>query len=71
MGPGNESNVALVYALRQEPDAMFDWLERAWSGHDPGALTIRVSPFFLRYKSDPRYVAFGRKVGVIGPDETP
>jgi serine/threonine-protein kinase len=71
MGPGNESGVALIYALRQEPDAMFDWLERAWSGHDPGVLGIRGSLFFLRYKDDPRYLAFGRKVGVIGPDETP
>jgi len=71
MGPGNESNVAEIYAVRQEPDAMFDWLERAWTGRDAGALEFRTSPFFLRYKDDPRYVAFGRKVGVIGPDETP
>jgi len=71
MGPGNESNVAEIYALRLEPDAMFDWLERAWAAHDSGVLEIRISPFFLRYKNDPRFIAFGRKIGVIGPDETP
>ena len=28
--------IAEVYALRRDPDAMFKWLDRAWAARDPG-----------------------------------
>jgi TolB-like protein/Tfp pilus assembly protein PilF len=34
------SQIAQVYALRKEPEKMFEWLEHAWS--TPGPLTTRV-----------------------------
>ena len=71
LSEGLESDVAVVYAFRGEPDQMFKWLERGWASHDYGVLTIRRNPFLSRYAKDPRYLAFGRKIGVIGPDEVP
>jgi TolB-like protein/Flp pilus assembly protein TadD len=59
------SQIASVYALRKEPDKMFDWLERAWTTHDSGVLELLQNPFLRAYKDDPRFIAFGQKIGVI------
>jgi TolB-like protein/Tfp pilus assembly protein PilF len=59
--------IADVYALRQDPDKMFEWLERAWSNRDSGVLSLLYDPLVLRYKDDPRFSAFCRKVGLPAP----
>ncbi len=59
------SQIAEVYALRKEPEKMFEWLERARSTHDTGVTEILYDPFLRAYKDDPRFIAFGQKVGVI------
>lgn len=64
------SQIATVYALRKEPDKMFEWLERARLMHDPGVFAMRVDPFLSAYKSDPRYEPFCRKVGLPGPTDS-
>jgi TolB-like protein/Tfp pilus assembly protein PilF len=56
--------VADVYALRRDPDDMFKWLDRAWSSRDPGISYLLYDPLILRYKDDPRFAAFCRKVGL-------
>ncbi|MBS0430965.1 MAG: hypothetical protein JSS21_00950 [Proteobacteria bacterium] len=56
--------IAEVYALRRDPDNTFKWLDRAWAGHDPGVQSLLYDPFILRYKDDPRFAAFARKVGL-------
>jgi len=56
--------VAEVYALRRDPDAMFKWLDRAWDTRDSGIGRLLTDPFILRYKDDPRFAAFCRKVGL-------
>jgi TolB-like protein/Tfp pilus assembly protein PilF len=61
--------IAEIYALRKDPDKTFEWLERAWSNRDPGILTLLFDPFILRYKDDPRFAAFCRKVGLPVPGE--
>jgi hypothetical protein len=55
--------VAEVYALRNDEDKTFEWLERAWSIRDPGITGLLNDPFILRYKGNPRFSAFCRKVG--------
>jgi len=62
-------NVAEVYALRNDADKTFEWLERAWSIRDPGITSLLNDTFILRYKSDPRFSAFCRKVGLPTPAE--
>ncbi|PYK70472.1 MAG: hypothetical protein DME42_12580 [Verrucomicrobia bacterium] len=59
------SQIAEVYALRKEPEKMFEWLEHAWTTHDSGVLELRRNPFLLAYKDDPRFIAFAQKIGVM------
>jgi TolB-like protein/tetratricopeptide (TPR) repeat protein len=56
--------IAEVYALRHDPDDMFKWLERAWTVRDPGISYLLYDPFILRYRADPRFTAFCKKVGL-------
>ena len=44
---------------------MFEWLEHAWTAHDVGVIELLTNPFLLAYKDDPRFIAFGRKIGVM------
>jgi TolB-like protein/Tfp pilus assembly protein PilF len=61
--------IAEVYALRGDAKETFAWLERAWTSRDPGIATLLYDPFILRYKHDPRFAAFCRKVGLPTPAE--
>jgi TolB-like protein/Tfp pilus assembly protein PilF len=61
--------VAQVYAIRNDADKTFEWLDRAWSYRDPGIGTLLVNPFLARYKDDPRFAAFCKKVGLPTPAE--
>jgi TolB-like protein len=63
--------IAAVYALRNDAKATFEWLDRAWSNRDPGIHTLLFDPFILRYRDDPRFAAFCRKVGLPMPGEVP
>jgi len=65
----NESEVAQyqiaeVYAWRGEADKAFEWLERAYANHDPGACLVKADPFIASLRSDPRYAAFLKKVNL-------
>ncbi len=59
--------IAQVHALRGEPDATFDWLERAYRDRDSGMESILVDPFVMRYRRDPRLAAFCSKIGMPSP----
>jgi hypothetical protein len=59
------SQIAPVYALRKEPEKMFEWLEHAWTTHDVGVTKMLMNPFLHAYKDDPRFIAFAQKVGVM------
>ncbi len=60
--------IAQVYALRNDPDEMFTWLEHAWDQRDPGLSNVLMDPLLLRYKGDPRFGTFCRKLGLPLPD---
>jgi serine/threonine-protein kinase len=59
------SQIAQVYALRKEPEKMFEWLEQAWTKHDSGVNELLKDPFLRAYKDDPRFIAFAQKIGVM------
>ena len=59
--------IATVYGLRKEPDKMFDWLERAYTEHDPGLTQLLGTPFILNYRDDPRFAALCQKLKVQVP----
>jgi tetratricopeptide (TPR) repeat protein len=59
--------IAAVYGLRNEPDKMFEWLDRAYTERDSGLTQLLVTPFILNYKDDPRFAAFYQKLNVQFP----
>ncbi len=59
--------IAEVYALRNDAKSTFEWLDRAWDNRDQGIQYLLFDPFILRYKDDPRFAAFCRKVGLPVP----
>jgi TolB-like protein/Tfp pilus assembly protein PilF len=68
---GSAYQIAEIYALRNDQNATFEWLDRAWSNRDPGIQYLLFDPFILRYRDDPRFAAFCRKVGLPVPGEAP
>ena len=66
---GAAYQIAQVYALRGDDKATFEWLDRAWSNRDSGLQQLLFDPFILRYKDDPRFASFCRKVGLPVPGE--
>jgi TolB-like protein len=60
--------IADLYALRRDPDNVFKYLNRAWDQRDSGISLLLQDPLVLRYKNDPRFAAFCKKVGL--PDTT-
>jgi serine/threonine-protein kinase len=65
----DSSSVAEMYALRGEPDRMFDWLQRGLAAGDPGAKELWASPFMTRYRGDPRFAAYCSEAGIATPAE--
>ncbi len=59
--------IAQLYALRGEPDAMFEWLQRALDAHDPGMQSLLYDALLLRYRDDPRYRALATKASLPWP----
>jgi TolB-like protein/Flp pilus assembly protein TadD len=56
--------IATVYAFRGDADKTFEWLDRAYEKHDPGVMAVIDNPFTRELRSDPRFAAFCKKVGV-------
>lgn len=63
--------VADLYALRKRPDEMFDWLQRAWTQHDPAFFYLLFDPFLLAYHHDPRFAALCKQAGLPVPGRSP
>jgi TolB-like protein/Flp pilus assembly protein TadD len=64
---GGAFQVAILYAVRNEPDQMFKWLNTSLATRDAGLAQITVTPFFRRYFSDPRFVALFNKLRIQPP----
>jgi TolB-like protein/Flp pilus assembly protein TadD len=61
---GGAFQIAQTYALRNDADKTFEWLDRALSNRDAGILYLLFDPFILRFRDDPRFAAFCKKVGL-------
>jgi TolB-like protein/tetratricopeptide (TPR) repeat protein len=59
--------IAVLYAIRKEPDEMFKWLDTAYATRDSGLTQLAVTPFFLPYRDDPRFTALCQKLNVHVP----
>lgn len=64
---GYAMQIAEVYAVRGDRDAMFEWLQRAWKARDPGMQSLLYDALLLRYRDDPRYAALAKQAGLPWP----
>jgi TolB-like protein/tetratricopeptide (TPR) repeat protein len=64
---GAAFQIAVLYAARKEPDKMFEWLDTAYTTRDSGLSQMAVTPFFLPYVNDPRFIALCQKLNVQVP----
>jgi serine/threonine-protein kinase len=63
-GAGWAYQVGAAYAWRGEPDAAFSWLDRAYAQQDGGLVLAKTDRLLVGLRSDPRYPALLRKVGM-------
>jgi serine/threonine-protein kinase len=61
---GGPFQIAVVCALRKEPDRVFEWLDKAWESKDSGLTQLFVTPFLTDYRDDARFAAVAAKLGV-------
>jgi TolB-like protein/Flp pilus assembly protein TadD len=59
--------IAEVYAVRDEKDKAFEWLQISFDNHDTGTLTLLVDPLVRGLHDDPRYKNLLAKLGLPGP----
>ena len=60
----NAYQVAEVHAWRREPDAAFDWLERAYEQHDATLVQLKFDPLLRNLHSDARFARMVSKMGL-------
>ena len=59
------TQIAGIYAQRDDEASMFKWLEAARDAGDPGIVEIRYMPFVSRYAEDPRFIALLRELDLM------
>jgi TolB-like protein/Tfp pilus assembly protein PilF len=64
---GGAFQIAVLYAIRNQPDQMFKWLDTAYATHDSGMIQFAVTPFFIPYRDDSRFTALCQKLNVQLP----
>ncbi|MDI1252011.1 tetratricopeptide repeat protein [Thermomonas sp.] len=64
------TQIAGIYAQRDDETSMFHWLDVARTSGDPGIVEIRYMPFVSRYSSDPRFIALARELDLMPEEET-
>ena len=62
--PLRSSGAGQVHAWRGEKDLAFQWLDRAYAQHDAGLVRLRYDRPFASLRTNPRFVALVRKVGL-------
>ncbi len=61
---GSAYQIAEVFAWRGEPDSAFEWLDRAYRQHDGGLANLMIDPLLKSLRSDARFAAFEKKMGL-------
>ena len=61
---GESFKVALVYASMNERDSTLEWLEKAFAEHDTFLPWLNADPDFDPLRSDPRFTALIRRIGI-------
>ena len=56
--------LAMVYAALGENDIAFKWLGKSYERHEESLLSLKVDPKADRLRSDPRFIALLKRIGV-------
>jgi serine/threonine-protein kinase len=56
--------VATIYAALAEPDAAFEWIERAFNERTPALTHLKADPRFETLRADPRFAAWLERMGL-------
>jgi Flp pilus assembly protein TadD len=56
--------IAVVYSGLGSKDATFEWLQRSYAERDYWLHNLKVDPVFDNIRSDPRYTALLRSIGL-------
>ena len=55
--PADEVKIAEVYAILEDPNSVFRWLERAVAANSPNLATLKTNPDFQNMHDEPRWQA--------------
>ena len=64
LGDGYASQIAMIYAARNDRDNAFKWLDRSYLQHDATPLFQMHYPLWKNLRGDPRYAVFLRKMNL-------
>jgi len=56
--------VAILYFVLGEDDLGFQWLDKAYEEYDSRMRLLKIDPVFDRVRSDPRFEAIMKKMGL-------
>lgn len=62
--------LAQIHALRGDADQTVAWLERTWAKRDVDLHHLLYDPLILRFRDDPRLIAFCAKIGLPPPSQS-
>jgi hypothetical protein len=57
-------SIAHVYFYLDKKDQAFEWMNKAYEDRDFNLRTLKVHPAFDRVRTDPRYIALLKKIGL-------
>jgi hypothetical protein len=60
----NPCQIAEVYAFRNQPDEVFEWLDRAFAQRDDDLMIAKVEPLLKNLHNDPRFTALLTKLNL-------
>jgi serine/threonine-protein kinase len=58
------ADIAAIYAALGEKEQALTWLEKAYAEHDGNLADIKVFPFYANLRSEPRFAAIVRGMGL-------
>jgi TolB-like protein/DNA-binding winged helix-turn-helix (wHTH) protein/Tfp pilus assembly protein PilF len=60
----NASEIATIYAFRNQTDEAFEWLDRAYAQRDPSLMSTKMDPLLKSLHNDPRFAALLKKLNL-------
>ena len=57
--------IAQAYALRNDRDRAFEWLDRGYEQRDAGLVFFQTDPLLKNLQADPRFTAMKRRLRLL------